>query len=176
MQIKRTIFWLLYYLFARHLPLSYARYSLGSRATRAFICKRLFIKFGKKVNIEPNVIFYNISQSEIGDYSGIGMRSYIGTVKIGANVMIAPELIAITRNHEFRDTEIPMIKQGKQEDRPIIIEDDVWIGARVIILPGITIGTGVVIGAGSVVTKDVSPYSILAGNPAIVIGSRKQGF
>ena len=174
MQIRRAIFWLIYNLFARHLPRSSTPYSLGSRMIRALTCKQLFKKFGSKVNIEPNVIFYNMSNSEIDNYSGIGMNSYVGLVKIGKNVMIGPELFAISRNHEFKDISIPMAKQGKQEDLPIIIEDDVWIAARVTILPGITIGSGALIGAGSVVTKDVSPYSIVAGNPARVIGSRKQ--
>ena len=114
-----------------------------------------------------------MSNSKIGDCSGIGMNSYIGLVKIWKNVMIGPELFAISRNHEFEDISVSMAKQGKRKDQPIIIEDDVWIGARVIILPGITIGTGSIVGAGSVVTKNVAPFSIVAGNPATVIRIRK---
>lgn len=172
MDIKRGIFWLAYYLFARHLPRSYVQYSFGSRAIRAFVLRRLFKKFGKNVNIEPKVIFSNLSESEIGDNSGIGMYSYIGTVKIGCDVMIGEELIAISKNHEFSDINIPMWKQGWQLDRPIIIEDDVWIGSRVTILPGVKIGKGVIVGAGSVVTKDVAPYTIVGGNPAREIRKR----
>jgi maltose O-acetyltransferase len=172
-KVTRGIFWLSYYLFARHVPRSHVRYSFGSRAIRAFICKRLFASFGKKVNIEPKVIFFNMSQSEIGDYSGIGMRSYVGTVKIGRDVMIGEEFMAYSRNHEFKDVSLPMRMQGWQEDRPIIIEDDVWIGARVTILPGVKIGRGAIIGAGSVVTSDIPPYCIVAGNPARIIRSRK---
>ncbi len=149
------------------------RYSLGSRAIRAFILKRLFKNFGKEVNIEPKVIFFNLSESEIGDNSGIGMYSYVGTIRIGCDVMIGEELIAISRNHEFGRTEIPMRLQGFQRDQPIIIEDDVWIGTRVTILPGITVGKGSIIGAGSVVTKNIPSYSIAAGNPAKVIRNRK---
>ena len=170
--IIRGLFWLAYYLFARHLPRSHVRYSFGSRAIRAFVLKRLFKKFGKKVNIEPKVIFFNLSESEIGDYSGIGMRSYIGTVKIGRDVMIGEELIAISRNHEFGDLSRPMREQGWKEDRPVVIEDDVWIGSRVTILPGVTIRKGTIVGAGSVVTKDAGPYSIVAGNPAREIRKR----
>lgn len=173
MHIRRPIFWLTYNLLARHLPRSSTPYSLGSRIIRAFVCKQLFEEFGSNVTIEPNVIFYNMSNSKIGDCSGIGMNSYIGLVKIGKNVMIGPELFAISINHEFKDINVPMAKQGKRKDQPIIIEDDVWIGARVIILPGITIGTGSIIGAGSVVTKNVAPFSIVAGNPATVIRIRK---
>ncbi len=172
-KVKRGLFWLTYYLFVRHLPRSYVKYSFGSRAIRAFILSRLLKNFGTEVNIEPKVIFYNMSESEIGDYSGIGMNSYIGAVKIGRNVMIGEELIAISLNHEFANTEIPMRLQGVQKDQPILIEDDVWIGSRVIILPDVKIGKGSIIGAGSVVTKDVPPYTIVAGNPAREIGRRK---
>ena len=171
-KIGRCLFWSLYYLLARHLPRSYVRYSLGSRAMRAFILKRLFKSFGNKVNIEPKVIFFNLSESEIGDYSGIGMYSYVGTIKIGRDVMIGEELTAISRNHEFSRTDIPMRLQGFQKDQPITIEDDVWIGSRVIILPGVVIGKGAIVGAGSIVTKDVAPYSIVAGNPARLIRYR----
>jgi maltose O-acetyltransferase len=66
-----------------------------------------------------------------------------------------------------------MNKQGIDVERPIVIDDDVWIGARVIILPGVHIGTGAVIGAGAVVTKDVPAYAVVGGNPARVIKMRK---
>jgi maltose O-acetyltransferase len=172
-KLKRGLCWLVYYWFARHLPRSHVKYSFGSRAIRSFVLKRLFKSFGRKVNIEPKVIFYNLSESEIGDHSGIGMYSYVGTVKIGRDVMIGEELIAISRNHEFSSTEIPMRLQGFQKDQPITIEDDVWVGTRVTILPGVTVGKGSIIGAGAVVTKDVPPYCIAAGNPAKIIRSRK---
>ena len=66
-----------------------------------------------------------------------------------------------------------MIKQGNSETKPVIIENDVWIGANVIILPGVTIHEGSIIAAGAVVTKDVECYTIVAGNPAKVIKKRK---
>lgn len=163
---------MLYYLIARHLPRSNVRYSVGSRVIRAFILRRLFRECGRQVNIEPKVIFTNLAKSEIGDYSGIGMCSIVGTIKIGRDVMIGEELIAISKNHEFRNPRIPMRLQGYQEDKPIVIEDDVWIGSRVTILPGVRVGKGAIIGAGSVVTKEVLPYTIVAGNPARIIGNR----
>lgn len=170
--INRGLMWSLYYLFARHLPRSFVKYSFGSRAVRSFILKKLFKKFGENVNIEPKVFFFNMSESEIGDNSGIGMNSFIGTVKIGRDVMIGEGLVAITRNHEFRRTDVPMRIQGFQKDQPVIIEDDVWIGTRVTILPGIKVARGSIIGAGSVVTKEVLPYTIVAGNPAKLIRKR----
>jgi maltose O-acetyltransferase len=65
-----------------------------------------------------------------------------------------------------------MIQQGFEARRPVIIEDDVWIGINVILLPGLTVGRGAIVAAGSVVTKDVPPDAIVGGNPARVIRSR----
>ncbi len=78
----------------------------------------------------------------------------------------------LSQNHRFDDLSVPMCQQGFQEDKPVSIDDDVWIGNRVIILPGVRVGGGSVIGAGAVVTKNVEPYTIIGGNPAKVIGRR----
>ncbi|WP_442859821.1 DapH/DapD/GlmU-related protein [Anaerobutyricum hallii] len=66
-----------------------------------------------------------------------------------------------------------MIKQGYTENKPVYIEDNVWIGRRVLIMPGVCIGTGSIVAAGAVVTKNVEPYSIVGGNPAKIIKYRK---
>jgi len=87
--------------------------------------------------------------------------------------MMGSDCIIYTANHEFKKNSLPMIKQGFQKNKPVIIDDDVWIGGRVIILPGIHIYEGSIIGAGSIVTKNVAPYTIVAGNPAKVINIRK---
>ena len=129
-------------------------------------------KCGRRVNIEKNA---EISSSiELGDDSGIGIRAQInGKTIIGNNVMMGPDVCIYATNHRFDRTDIPMNKQGIDVERPIVIDDDVWIGARVIILPGVHIGTGAVIGAGAVVTKDVPAYAVVGGNPARVIKMRK---
>ena len=67
-----------------------------------------------------------------------------------------------------------MIQQGYTEMKPVYIDDDVWIGRRVLIMPGVHIGTGAIIAAGSVVTKNVEPYSIVGGNPAKHIKYRRE--
>ena len=87
--------------------------------------------------------------------------------------MMGPDVIIYTQNHCTTNTEIPMRKQGMTELRPVIIEDDVWIGARVCILPGVTIGHGSVVGACAVVSKSIPPYSVAVGNPARVVKVRK---
>ena len=172
-RIHRTICWIVYYFIIKHLPSNYIPHASWIKHVRSMVCRPLFKKYGKNVDIGPEVEFFNVRNSEIGDNSGIGAYSSIGTVRIGNYVMMGTHCMIISQNHRFNDLTTPMCRQGFQEDRPIIVEDDVWIGSRVIILPGVRIGHGSIIGAGAVVTKDVKPYTIIGGNPAKVIGCRK---
>lgn len=87
---------------------------------------------------------------------------------------MGPDVVIMTTAHAFENSEIPIRLQGALPINPIIIEDDVWIGTRVVILPGVKIGKGSVIGANSLVTKDVEPYSIMGGIPAKYIRKRGQ--
>ena len=98
----------------------------------------------------------------------------IGPVMIGKDVMMASEVIILTANHTFDRLDIPMRLQGARDVKPVRIGDDVWIGMRSIILPGVQIGRGAVIGAGAVVTKDVPEYAVVGGNPAKVIKFRNE--
>jgi long-chain acyl-CoA synthetase len=90
----------------------------------------------------------------------------------GDNVMMGPEVVVYTSGHCFDRTDIPMAEQGSTSPRAVTIGNDVWLGRRVIIMPGVTIGDGCVIGAGAVVTKDIPAYSVAGGVPAKVIKSR----
>ena len=140
---------------------------------RRFILKQRSVKVGKNVNLDRNVDIINWDNVSIGNNSGLGMNSRIGSVEIGNNVMMGPDCLLLTRNHNFSKIEIPMCEQGYKGDKMIKIGNDVWIGQRVIILPGITVGDHVIIGAGSVVTKDIVDYAIVAGNPAKLIRIRR---
>lgn len=160
------------YLFASHLPESFFWINIGQKQIRAFCGKLILSKCGKGVNIEKNAIFP--SCVELGDHSGIGIRAKIdGKVMIGKNVMMGPDVCIYAKNHAFDRTDIPMNLQGFATEKPVVIADDVWIGSRVIILPGVHIGTGAVIGAGAVVTKNVPDYAVVGGNPACVLKMRK---
>ncbi|MDB0601493.1 acyltransferase [Tenacibaculum maritimum] len=97
---------------------------------------------------------------------------FLGDITIGKDVMIGPKTIIWGRDHGM-ELGVPM-KNQKHNKAPIVIKDDVWIGANAIILKGITIGKGAVIGAGSVVTKDVPDYAVAVGNPAKVVKYRKK--
>lgn len=131
----------------------------------------MIMKSGKNVNFEKGSTFgYDL---EIGDNSGVGINAQLSLgVKIGNNVMMAPEVVILTSNHAHDKTDIPMMFQGSEGFKKVIIEDDVWIGQRAIILPGVTLQKGTIVGAGAVVTKTYPPYSIIGGNPARLIKSR----
>jgi maltose O-acetyltransferase len=87
---------------------------------------------------------------------------------------MGPDVLAIGQNHVFDDVSKPMMLQDYRAEPFIVIEDDVWIGARAILLPGIRIGRGAIIGAGAVITKDVESFAIVAGNPARLIRYRQE--
>lgn len=175
MGIARSLCLMLYYAAARHLPGSDRPYSLGSRRIRGFLCRRIFKRMGKNVNIEHGAFFGSGEDIEIGDFSGLGLRcSVSGPLSLGDNVMMGPDVLIFTQNHNFENTDVPMIRQGNTEKRKVAVGNDVWIAARAIILPGVTIGEGAIVAAGAVVTKDVPPYAIVGGNPAKVIKYRKQ--
>lgn len=173
MGITKKIYLGFYYLIGKKMPESDSLTSMGAKGFRRFLCKHIFEYTSKTCNIEKGVFFGNGNDIRIGDYSGIGINARIqGPLSIGDNVMMGPDVIIYTKNHESIRTDIPMTKQGVTEPKKVIIEDDVWIGARVIILPGVTIGKGSIIAAGSVVTRDVEPFTIVGGVPAKKIKSR----
>ena len=110
-----------------------------------------------------------VGDVQIGDYTRIGLHNtIIGPVRIGNNVNLAQGITVTALNHNFDDTNKRIDEQGVSTNA-VTIEDDVWIGANAVVLPGVTIGTHCVVAAGAVVTKDVPPHSLVAGVPAKVI-------
>ena len=173
MNLKRIIGKALYHGIGIHLPPSYSKMSFGSRVFRQFCAKLILDHCGDWVNIEKGVHFGD--GLSIGNGSGIGADSNVPSdVTIGENVMIGQELLVYTQNHCTEKTDIPMREQGFTKARPVSIGNDVWIGSRVTILPGVHIGNGAVIGAGAVVTKDVPDYEVWGGNPARFLKSRQK--
>ena len=107
----------------------------------------------------------------IGDHTRVGLHNtIIGPVDIGNHVNLAQGITVTALNHNFSDTNKRIDEQGVSTN-PVTIEDDVWVGANAVILPGVTIGEHCVVAAGAVVTKDVPPHSLVAGVPAKVIKS-----
>lgn len=171
-KIRRRFYWSLYNLIAIRLPVSEGRFGVFYKKTRSHLARTLIASCGRYVNIQKGAVLNSLL--EIGDYSGIGINAKIdGKVVIGKYVMMGPECIIYTFNHAISRTDIPMIEQGNEKMKPVEICDDVWIGGRVTILPGVTVGRGAVVGAGAVVTKNVPEYSVVGGNPARIIRNRK---
>jgi maltose O-acetyltransferase len=161
-------------LFVYYFLLRKWRKELGGDVLRSFVCRFIFRKLGKDAVVKRNVSFGRGNKISLGINSYIGEDSYLNIhddIIIGANVMIGPQVMILTGNHSFSDISRPMCEQPSI-GLSVIIKDNVWIGARSIILPGVMIGEGAVIGAGSVVTKDIGELSVVAGNPARLIRNR----
>ncbi|MEX1447569.1 acyltransferase [Enterococcus sp. C76] len=170
----------IYYLFFYLTNFFFVPYRLGKIADyyqkiRELICKKIFCFVGQDAVIRPRLKLSYLGQISIDERSSIGDRNVIvasGGLEIGKDVMIGPEVMIFTQNHSIPSSELKLI-EGGIEQKKVIINDDVWIGARVIILPGAVIGKGTVIAAGTVVPGKKYPENvILGGNPAKIIRYR----
>lgn len=121
------------------------------------------------VRLRMPVVIYAPEQLEFGDQVDVGEFVHLranGGLRIGNRVLIAAHVTITTREHPV---ELP--RWGVTKDAPIVIDDDVWIGAGAVVLPGVTIGKGAVVAAGAVVTASVEPFTVVAGVPARPIKS-----
>ena len=162
----------IYYTIANKLPSSF--FPLGSffNFFRVSLLKRM-LKIGRGCIVQPYVSFGKGKGIVIGDMCQINERVYIQSGIIGNYVLIAPNTSILGKFHGYDKVDIPMALQGVTKDIPPIIEDDVWIGRNVVIMPGVTIGKGSIVGSNAVVTKSTEPYSIVGGVPAKLIRKRK---
>ncbi|QEY24031.1 acyltransferase [Neisseria animalis] len=167
--MKTKILLKLLMVLGRMLPPSYSRpFGKSAKAVRYRLAAAISPNIGRNANIEKGA--YVLPDTVLGENSGIGVNCEICRgLTIGKRVMMGPECLFYSTAHRF-DRE-RRVFNGYTEVKPIVVEDDVWIGRRAIIMGGVTIGRGAVIGAGAVVTKDVPPYTLAAGNPAVVIKS-----
>ena len=162
----RRIYQFLFIKLIRYTPESWGR-------MRTFFVRKYAKHVGAEVNVGRKCFIHK--NTKIGDCSGVGYACEINNgVTIGRNVMMGPYVIIYAQNHNTSNPDIPIREQGMRELQPVTIEDVVWIGARVVILPGVTIGKGSVIGACAVVSKNVPPYSVFVGNPGKVVKNRKE--
>ena len=140
------------------------------------------VRFGNNVSIHRNTIIdctggiRSIGEGiNIGNSVGFSPNCYIqvrGEVNIGDNVIFGPYVKIFSENHNFFDVDLPVSGQGEIREG-VTIKSGVWVGSSAIILDGVTIGENAIIAAGSLVNKDVPPYSIVAGIPAKIIKNRK---
>ncbi len=154
---------------------SIANFIILKRAIIRALFWRLFVyKMGKDVRLMHGVRILDPKKVVIGDHTYINHNSDIygqGGVTIGRYVLIGQNCNIMSVNHAFSDYKKPIALQGI-EIGPIAIEDDVWIGANVTVLPNVTIHKGAIVGANAVVTKDIEAFSIVGGVPAKFIKYR----
>ena len=109
----------------------------------------------------------------IGDYTFIGGGCWLeGKITIGRFVLFASDVSIVGGDHRFDVVGVPMIRTGRDEMKPVTVEDDVWIGRGAIVMHGLSIGEGSIVAAGALVTRDVEPYTIVGGAPAKVLRQR----
>lgn len=146
----------------------------------AWIYRNRFQKTGKNFSFDPLGI-YSFRNISVGDNVSLGYRPLLiasrSRIVIGNYVMFGPQVTIRGGNHRIDLLGRYMISvrddEKRIEDDPgVVIEDDVWVGTRAIILAGVTIGRGAVVAAGAVVTKSVPPYAIVGGNPARILRMR----
>lgn len=154
--------------------------------------KNCLKSFGKSLKINDSVKILVPENLSVGDHvefkQGVYIEAYsditigsnthfapycvlYGPLEIGKNCAFAAHTTVASVGHGHSETTIPMVEQ-KTTSKKVIVEDDVWVGANAVILGGVSIGKGSIIGAGSVVTKNVKPYSIMGGVPAELIRKR----
>jgi acetyltransferase-like isoleucine patch superfamily enzyme len=140
------------------------------RRTRMDIVPWNKFELGEYSTIEDfSAINNGVGPVIIGDRTKIGLsNTIIGPVTIGNDIRLAQNITLSGLNHNYTDVNLPIHAQGVST-APIVIEDETWIGANVVVLAGVTIGKHCIVAAGSVVTKDVPPYSVAVGNPARVL-------
>lgn len=159
-------------------PLTHWR--LYFRATMTRLCRKKFRRFGdgaelrpfvfaggcsnisigKRVVIRPNSMLYAYSRSEHGG---------LGAITIADDVLFGPAVLIFTGKHVFSDPRVPVMNQGVEPPKNVVIKRGAWVGAGTIIVGGVTIGENAVIGAGSVVTRDIPDGALAVGAPARVI-------
>ncbi|HNR22879.1 MAG TPA: acyltransferase [Steroidobacteraceae bacterium] len=133
-------------------------------------------RLGEGTVVQEHFWVTNPEKVSIGSHCNFAQGVFItggGGVTIGDYVGLGPDVKIWSVNHRFEDPDTPWLKQG-WDKLPVVIEDDVWLGANCFVMPGITIGRGAILSAGTIMMKSVPPYAICAGNPGRVVGWRKR--
>ena len=135
------------------------------------------LRMGSAPSISPNAIFSNAERIQLGDRVRIGAKCHLwaghstGEIRIGNDVLFGPEVLITAATYRFNDGS-PVTDQ-LMDEADVTIGNDVWLGLRCVVLPGVTIGDHAIIGAGSIVNKDIEAGAIAVGAPAKVISHRK---
>jgi len=166
---KRLNFWIYEKRIGPDMPLTH--WLLYFPELGAWLARRKFRSFGLNSQLRPHSYAVRTDCIDIGERvvirpNTILMASELASIRIGDDVLIGSGVHIYASNHRFDQRDLPISAQGHTASDDLIIENDVWIGANSILLPGVRIGKHSVIAAGSVVTKSVEPYTLNAGSPA----------
>lgn len=146
------------------------------RRVRSRVLPKHFAEFGRDTVIQDRFRVTNPEKVSIGSNCNFAEGVFItggGGVTIGNYVGLGPDSKIWSVNHRYTDPDTPWMLQG-YDRHPVVIEDDVWLGAGCFVMPGVTIGRGAVVSAGTVLMKSVPSLAIVAGNPGRVVGWRKK--
>jgi len=169
--LYKIIYWLIFNYFYKEFHVSTLISPLAFIRNKGYLCigKNCIIRFGSSISGKNVVLGNNVRL-------GTGSHIFSGEelVKLGNNVMIAPNVVIAGANHGMEKNGVPMVFQPGTSKGPLIIGNDVWIGANSVIIGNVNIGDGAVIGAGSVVLDDVPSYAVMGGNPAKILRNRSE--
>lgn len=164
-----------YYGFAMHLPYQpLPGYRFGNWL-RSSIAKKLFKHTGKNITIKHGAYFGDGRNIVMGEYSQLGIDCKVeNDLVMGDYVLMGPEVVIYSSMHEYKDINSPIMMQGAKDEESVVIGNDVWIGLRCVIMPGVKIADHVIIGSYAAVTHDVPEYAIMGGIPAKIIRYRNE--
>jgi acetyltransferase-like isoleucine patch superfamily enzyme len=141
---------------------------------RALIFSIFMVRVGKRTYFSRDVVILSPRNVKIGSDVTINVGCRLdgnGGLDIGDFSMFGTNVTVLTAGHKFDDVDIPMKSQGNWTKKTTI-GSDVWVGNNAVIMPGVVLGDGAIVGANSVVSKDVKPFNVVAGSPAKVIKIR----
>ncbi len=152
----------------------FTHWRLHYKSSMTSLCKKKFHFFGKNADFRAGAYAVTCSQISIGENVVVRPGTMLFAdeyekIIIEDNVMMGAGVHFYVNNHKFDRTDIPIIEQGYYPSKQIRVKEGAWIGANSIILPGVTIGQNSVVGAGSIVTKNVPDFSVAVGSPAKII-------
>ena len=129
--------------------------------------------YDKNSKFENGIYISDAKKLRLGTHVRINEHVFLnGEITIGDYVLIAPNVAIYTKSHIHDAIDVPIVSSGTSESKKVVLENNCWLGRNVVVLPGITIGEGAIVGACSVVTKDVAPFTIVGGVPAKLIRHR----
>jgi acetyltransferase-like isoleucine patch superfamily enzyme len=150
----------------------------GFRRLRMYLLRPLFGSHGRGFMFDPDGL-YSFQNIHAGDQVNLGYQPILmaarSEIRIGSHVMFGPQVMVVGGGHNTTKVGAFMIEVQEKtanDDLGVVIEDDVWVGARAILLRGVTLGRGTIVGAGSIVNRSTPPYAIVAGSPAHLVRFR----